>query len=271
MNDITINGLGFAVGVDDEHQAKWVLQTGRLDHDWFTLEILQSFLPHGNIIDIGANIGTHTIFYERVAGFYGCHVHAFEANPVSFKCLDHNCKKAIKYPIALGDSASLLTLHSSSNLGSVYVSHDPSYDTINMDNPNINDRVVVPCQSLDSFLFDDVGYIKIDVEGFEEFVLKGARETIMKSRPMIWIEMSPGHMSRADSCVDNVLNQFESMRYFPAFLKGSPLQCDVMMAPIEMAFLCMHTVSKVKHIVPLAAQEDFDVNSAYSALRAFFQ
>jgi len=269
MNDITINSLGFAVGTHDEHQAKWVLQTGRLDHDWFTLEILQSFIPHGNILDIGANIGTHTIFYERVAGFYGCHVYAFEANPVSFKCLAHNCKRAIKYPIALGDSASLLTLHPSGNLGSVYVSHDPSYDAKSQIQ-NSSNTVVVPSQRLDSFFFDNVGYIKIDVEGFEEYVLAGAQHTIMKNRPMIWIEMSPGHLSRAGSGIENVLKQFENMRYFPEFYKGSSVQCDVMMVPSEMRESCMHTVLRTAHIVPLASQDGFDLSLAFMKLREFF-
>jgi hypothetical protein len=61
MNDITINGLGIAVGADDQ-RSMWVEEAGRLDHDWFTLEILSAFIPSGNIIDIGANIGTHTIY-----------------------------------------------------------------------------------------------------------------------------------------------------------------------------------------------------------------
>jgi FkbM family methyltransferase len=201
----------------------------------------------------------------------GCSVFAFEANPTSFLCLAHNCKRAIKFPIALGDSASLLNLHSNNNLGSVFVSRDVSRANNASIDLSVREGLIVPCSQLDSFLIENVGFIKIDVEGFEQYVLIGAYKTIMKSRPMIWIEMSPGHLSRADSCVDNVLNQFENMRYFPAFLKGSPLQCDVMMAPIEIALSCMHTVSKVSHIVPLAVQEDFDANTAYSDLRAFFQ
>jgi hypothetical protein len=130
---------------------------------------------------------------------------------------------------------------------------------------------VVPSQRLDSFSFDNVGYIKIDVEGFEEFVLKGARETIMKSRPMIWIEMSPGHLSRAGSSVDKVLGEIEDMRYFPAFCKGSSQQCDVMMVPIEKGVFYMHVLSRISHVLPLASFEDPIPMVAFAELRRFFQ
>ena len=270
MSDISINSLGIAVGVQDQ-RSEWILQAGRLDHDWFTLEILQSFISSGNIIDIGANIGTHTIFYEKLASFSGSSVYAFEANSTSFQCLAHNCKKAIKIPIALGDSASLLNLHPNKNLGSVYVSRDELKIENRILDHYARERLVVPCERLDSFLIDNVSYIKIDVEGFEEYVLAGAQKTIMKSRPMIWIEISPGHLSRANSSVENLLRQFENMRYFPVFCKGSPLQCDVMMAPSELAHLCMQKVSKTQHVVSLVRQEELEIVTAYSNLRVFLQ
>lgn len=235
------------------------------------MEILQSFIPPGNIIDIGANIGTHSIFYEKIANLSGSSVYAFEANPTSFKCLAHNCKKAIKLPIALGGSVAILNLHSSRNLGSVFVSHAESNEGTTPSDYLPEGVTHVPSTTLDSFMIDGVGYIKIDVEGFEEYVLTGSVQTIMKSRPMIWLEMAPGHLARAGSSTLNVLKQFQELRYFPLFYLGSPLQCDVMMAPYEMAAFCLSKTSNMLNINTLVTPENSDLSSAYSQLNAFFE
>lgn len=61
-------------------------------------------------------------------------------------------------------------------------------DTDN-DNPDTAVKIhTVPLRTLDSYKFDDVDFIKIDVEGLEHDVLKGARRTIAKCKPMIVVE-----------------------------------------------------------------------------------
>ena len=47
-----------------------------------------------------------------------------------------------------------------------------------------------PCHKVDEFNFTDIDYIKIDVEGFEKKVLIGAKETILKYKPLIVIEQN---------------------------------------------------------------------------------
>lgn len=51
--------------------------------------------------------------------------------------------------------------------------------------------VEVPCRTIDSYNFDDVDAIKIDVEGSELFVMEGALETIKRCRPAIQVEIVP--------------------------------------------------------------------------------
>lgn len=46
-----------------------------------------------------------------------------------------------------------------------------------------------PCRSIDSYGFTDVDFLKIDVDGSEEQVIKGALETIAKYKPMVFIEV----------------------------------------------------------------------------------
>jgi hypothetical protein len=48
-------------------------------------------------------------------------------------------------------------------------------------------------RSIDSFAFSNVSFIKIDVEGYEDEVLEGARLTIARHRPVIMIEIQGGY------------------------------------------------------------------------------
>jgi len=51
--------------------------------------------------------------------------------------------------------------------------------------------VEVPCRTIDSYNFEDVDFIKIDVEGSELFVIEGATDTIIRCRPGVQVEIVP--------------------------------------------------------------------------------
>jgi FkbM family methyltransferase len=51
----------------------------------------------------------------------------------------------------------------------------------------------VMMKTLDSFKLENVSLLKIDVEGYEDYVLLGAKETIMRNRPVILIELMGGN------------------------------------------------------------------------------
>jgi FkbM family methyltransferase len=51
--------------------------------------------------------------------------------------------------------------------------------------------VQVPCRTIDSYNFEDVDAIKIDVEGSELYVIHGAKETIERCRPSVQVEIVP--------------------------------------------------------------------------------
>ena len=51
----------------------------------------------------------------------------------------------------------------------------------------------IQCRKLDSLNLENIGLIKIDVEGFEIEVLKGARETLLKNKPAMIIENESVH------------------------------------------------------------------------------
>lgn len=55
--------------------------------------------------------------------------------------------------------------------------------------PRQRQTVPVEVKTIDSYLFQDVGFIKIDVEGYEKFVLEGAENLIQRCRPTIQLEI----------------------------------------------------------------------------------
>ena len=139
-------------------------------------------------LDIGAYIGTHAMLMGRVVGSAG-RVYAFEPQRKVFLELRHNVRlnglggvvKPLRF--ALGAKAGMVEMNLPTqyrgldNLGGVGVGSG-------------GDRVEM--RTLDSFGFQNVSLVKIDVEGFEDAVLTGGVETIRANRPVILIEIVGG-------------------------------------------------------------------------------
>jgi len=130
-------------------------------------------------IDIGASYGWFALPFIS----YSKEVHCFEMRKDVFECLKSNVSKYNNihcYNKALSDK------------------NDKVYYKINKDfdesgktrilDPSITREYEVECKTLDSYLIKNVDLIKIDVEGHQMEVLKGAKDTISKYRPVIMVE-----------------------------------------------------------------------------------
>jgi FkbM family methyltransferase len=142
-----------------------------------------------NMIDIGANIGAITAIFHEVCD---CKVYSFE--PIYYEILRKNVEinnmndKVEVFDCAIGDveevvNATMYRWDVLHNFGQISLRED--YPPVA--HGEIPIRLAV--RTLDSFGFENVGMMKIDVEGFEEKVLQGARETIRKNHPIIFIEI----------------------------------------------------------------------------------
>lgn len=138
---------------------------------------------HRRAIDVGANVGLWSRFL--VKDFQT--VEAFEPVPEYAKCFEANVEGANLYKVALGEKRGRINMarHNSDACGDTSPAMGSEDEVIVARN--------VPIKPLDSYEFDEVDLIKIDCEGFELFVLKGAIETIERCKPVIVVEQKPNH------------------------------------------------------------------------------
>jgi FkbM family methyltransferase len=138
-------------------------------------------------LDVGANKGVYA--YAMLA--HSAAVHAFEPNPKLFAMLQRWAQGRVQlHAAALSSTSGVADLlvprttagysNQGASLSSVKVSG--AHGTVKVDAVRLDDLDMPP-----------VGFIKIDVEGFELEVLKGAAETVRRDRPNLLIEIEEAH------------------------------------------------------------------------------
>ena len=178
-----------------------------LDNTLSFLDSLKENTKNWVFLDIGANIGNHSIFFADNVK----EVHAFEPNPKVFRILEINSeyKKNINcYNYGLGEKKGTYQLNiNQENIGSSFI----SIDSDNKDNSQ--ESISINIDKLDNILekFSRADLVKIDVEGFEENVIKGGKNFIDKFQPIILFEQLLESDKEED--LNKVSNFFLKERY----------------------------------------------------------
>ena len=144
-------------------------------------------------LDVGANKGgyTHTLLGLASA------VHAFEPNPELIPWLFRLSDTRLTiHPVALGNCTGEALLRVPFGLNG-----RPSKQGATLNERTQHRCIEVPTSvcCLDDLDLGDIGFIKIDVEGFEARVIDGARETIARCRPVMLIEIEERHTGEPPS------------------------------------------------------------------------
>lgn len=164
-----------------DHICKTMRETGTF-YEKGMLDALASAIGEGDcVIDVGANVGTHTVYF---AGVMGCRVIAFEAVRETADLLRENVRinglndRVSIHEVGVGAAPSMasITRQSQGNTGATALS--------------INAAGPIPILPLDSRLSDlpTVKLVKIDVEGMEPEVLIGAVALLRRDRPIVTCE-----------------------------------------------------------------------------------
>jgi FkbM family methyltransferase len=89
-----------------------------------------------------------------------------------------------------------------------------------LESGRVIETVVAPMKTLDSFKLTNVGFVKIDVEGHEEAVLHGGRETLKREKPNLMIEIEERH---APGSLDRVAAFLGGLGYVGFYLDGKQI------------------------------------------------
>ena len=140
--------------------------------------------PGDTVLDIGANVGLVTMILSRLVGSAGA-VHAFEPNPILHRMLDqtipaNGATNVTLHRCALGETPGELTLTvPRGNTGGA------SLVTNRLPADRVEYTTSVPVKRLPDALgsVGPIRFVKIDVEGFEGEVLRGATDLLRESPP----------------------------------------------------------------------------------------
>lgn len=148
------------------------------DETEFIIKLAEKAGKDKLVLDIGANIGA----IAQALEFSGFTVEAFEPQPEVFGLLQENVKGKC-HNLALAHRSGVtvmpkLRYDERNNFGGVVLGTAS----------RANGAIQVKVETLDSFGYDNVGLMKVDVEGFEEQVLRGAVETIARCSPVLYLE-----------------------------------------------------------------------------------
>jgi FkbM family methyltransferase len=175
----------------------------------YETESIRSFLGrtlpmrHGTMLDIGANVGTHSLAFARVFKT----VHAFEPNQALWSQFERNMalnglKNVQLHKIGLADRDAELMLHSidKPNYGLGTFSTVEQYDL------RLKPIATCPVRHAGNYLasigVQSVDAVKIDVQGFEPEVLRGLTVVLNRDRPLIWCEIGAGTRTQIVSSGD---------------------------------------------------------------------
>ncbi|GAB5400293.1 MAG: hypothetical protein Aureis2KO_18780 [Aureisphaera sp.] len=184
----------FSYGVYEKFEIETMLQSLNFD------------LPQHNMLDIGANIGNHSVQFSE----HFKHVFSFEPNPLTFEVLKLNTRSRKNISIfnfGVSDKEGTSHLHvPEGNAGGAYVSDKPSENS-----------VPIQLKPLDGNLNEPFAFIKIDVEGHEVNAFKGMRQMLDKNKPVICFEL----INEGESGME-LVRTLEELGYGPFYFPKEP-------------------------------------------------
>jgi FkbM family methyltransferase len=171
------------------HYVDWkVLTTGGYEHfDLAVFDALAKRLPNATVLDVGTNVGHHAFVFAAL----GWTVHAFEPNPDLWPLIEAKLSAARLnsvrlHKVGLGDADATLEFGvpepSNSGTGSFLPGSARGLG------------VQLPVRRGDDYLAaagvtGPIDVVKIDIQGFEAPALRGLEETLLRTRPIISIEI----------------------------------------------------------------------------------
>lgn len=235
MREISIRAGGRALSFVDSIDHHLAGRDG-WDADAGSVHKIARRLPPGSTcIDVGACIGISAL--SLAVQRPDCHVIAIEPVPANFESLQRNVHangitNVEIVNAALGDAHGALTLTNNGPWSSVIAATG-----------GVRARAI----TLDDFADRDIAFVKIDAEGYEPYVLSGARRLLETSRPLVQMKFNTCQM---------VVHQVDPMSFAAAVwascdVLGAYFQEEFHPAPESAADIIQHNIRRYGGVADL--------------------
>jgi|AP12_2_1047962.scaffolds.fasta_scaffold23849_1 FkbM family methyltransferase len=140
--------------------------------------------PGDTVVDAGANLGAHSLYFSIRVGDAG-RIYAFEPQRVVFQTLCANLAlnsalNAFAFQAALGESPGEIVVDVPD------YTQENNFGGMSLGEWQSGERV--PVMTIDALALERCDFIKIDVEGMEQAVIGGARSTLERLAPTLYVE-----------------------------------------------------------------------------------
>ena len=196
-------------------------------HERDVLETIESlFRCAGSFVDIGASLGQYSLFASRAMKPDG-RIWSIEADPIRFEELERNCRvweeeTGITFHCvhaALSDQKGVISFYSTdSNVSGGLFVHPVSSEGVEWR------EITVPSLTLDALFENETpDFVKMDVEGAELRVLRGAEKLLARNKTCFLIEVHSWADPEGQSNREEVFSFMRSFGYHTAPLRGQVL------------------------------------------------
>jgi FkbM family methyltransferase len=199
------------------------------------------------VVDVGANIGTHTVFFANKVGEKGA-VIAIEAQPEIFNLLKKNI---ILNDLKNVDAKNLVIASENYNikLPAVNYDQDGNFGALSFKIKNIDFYLpikkagipsMIPAIPLDDLRLNACHLLKVDVEGMEKEVIDGAVNLIEKYRPILYLENN--HQASSPKILQLLMNiDYQSYWHVVSYFRPknfNKYNDNIFSASLELNLLC---------------------------------
>ncbi len=202
--------------VNWKHPREWDLYRHGLFESHISAAIQQNTPPRGYAIDVGANIGLHTLTLSYAVGEQGC-VLALEPNPIVRQRLEQNlrCNSFARNVTVQAHAAS-----GQRGRANLYM-HDHTEITgkasLVQVSPDAQQALTVETATLDELVqeagWPRVDLIKCDIEGHDLAALYGAKQILSQYKPILLVEYEPALWSKAGFSLGDLYTYLNGLGY----------------------------------------------------------
>ena len=205
MNILKTEVDGFLIKTFDNDWVGIHIQNNKSWERHIEIFLKRNLTNESILIDVGSNYGWHSIFNSKICS----KIYSFEPQKIMYDIQLENLNNNNIFNVELFNCA----------LGDKNETKSMSPINYNSNSINIGDLSVglggddIEIKTIDNFNIKNVNFIKIDVQGYEKYVLLGGEKTISEFRPIIIIEIENHHLMKFNYRSEDLFKLLRDLNY----------------------------------------------------------